>query len=422
MGRRIVVLGFLVVLAVPLQGQRSSSGMNYWDGKRHDFPQCTDLVNQHEALSKKLDALAEQARMAVEPERRQILDQINATARERTQVQRALDACTREVIDSTRRSSLLLKTGAVEEVKLTPDEFASTTRMAEQLGEVADGSALGEFFGGIAEWGQETLNFLAQKPGVPLNQMAEGIVKYLTNDNAANHAQLRASAEEAVRQFQQNPARFLGKNVPNLAPLPKAGALAQLGKVKAAGQRVLNVARAEQQFAKAYNGARMSGKVGTEAAKDACFASNACVRKAVAQDLLWRSEQPYVIKGVKISDRPDLAMEPPEIYEVLKKHSGDSFVPRNPDLYTPDQLNLIREGVPIQGGLEDIVGWLKGGGEGSQGIVFAEFHDIPELGLKDLGGHAWNMRFEKNAIESLDVTGMIAKPEQVKSWFFFPTR
>jgi hypothetical protein len=416
---RIVLL---VLLTTPaLAQQRSSSGMNYWDGKRHDFPQCTGLVNQHESLTKKLDALAEQARYAVEPERKQILDQINATAKERTQVQKELDACTREVIDSTRKSSLLLKTGAVEEVTLPPDEFASTTKMAEQVGEVADRGALGELFTGIAEWGQEQLNFLAQKPGVPLNQMAEGIVKYLTNKNSDNHAALRGAAEEAVKQFQENPARFIGKNLPNLVPLPKAKALAQLAKVKSGTQRVLNVAAAEQRFASAYKGS-LTAKVGTDVVGDGCLATNACVRKAVAQDLLWRSEEPFVIKGVKISDRPDLAMEPPEIYEVLNKHSGETFVPRKPDLYTPEQLDLIKQGIPIEGTLEDIGNWLKNNGEGSQGIVFAEFHPIPEIGLNDPRGHAWNMRYHQKAIESLDNTGMVAKPEQVKKWFFYPTR
>ncbi len=411
----------LTVFAAPVLAQGSSSGLDYWDRKRKDFPQCTGLVNQHEALTEQLNQLAEQARYAVEPQRGQILDQINATAKERSQVQRQLDACTREVIDSTHRSTLLLKTGAVEEVTLPPEEFASTTQMADQLGEVAQRGAVGELFTGIAEWGQENLQFLAQKPGVPLNQMAEGIVKYLTNNNSANHAALRAAAEQAVQEFQKNPARFIGKNLPNLVPMPKAKALAQLARVKSGTQRVLNVSAAEQRFASAYKGS-LSAKVGTDAVGDACLATNACVPKAVAQDILWRSEQPYVIKGVKVTDKLDLAMEPDEIYALLQKHSGETFAPRNPNLYTPEQLDLIRQGIPLEGSLDDIGDWLRKNGEGSQGIVFAEFHPIPEIGLNDPRGHAWNMRYYRRAIESLDNTGMVAKPEQVKKFFWFPTR
>jgi hypothetical protein len=70
------------------------------------------------------------------------------------------------------------------------------------------------------------------------------------NNNAANHAMLRAQAQQAVQQFQRNPARFLGQLAPNLVPLPKAQALAQMERLEAGATRAL--AANEQRFARAY--------------------------------------------------------------------------------------------------------------------------------------------------------------------------
>jgi hypothetical protein len=94
---RVVILAILAVLAAmpsTADAQRSDSRV-WWDEKRKAYPQCNALTNEHERLTDELDRIAEQARSAKEPRRGQLVDQMNATARQRGTVQDKLFACIR---------------------------------------------------------------------------------------------------------------------------------------------------------------------------------------------------------------------------------------------------------------------------------------------------------------------------------------
>lgn len=111
--------------------------------------------------------------------------------------------------------------------------------IADELHTTTAGNPGAEFVGGLADWAGETLQFLSQRPGVPLQQMAQSLADYLTNDNTDNHRQLRAAAEQALKEFKANPSRFIGKNLPNVLPaggLNRAGALRQINAVEKAAE------------------------------------------------------------------------------------------------------------------------------------------------------------------------------------------
>jgi hypothetical protein len=73
----------------------SGSGKNWWDVKRRDYPDCAGLVDQHEHMTGELYRLDAEAKRSVEPERKQIVQQINDLSRQRTAVQRQIFACIR---------------------------------------------------------------------------------------------------------------------------------------------------------------------------------------------------------------------------------------------------------------------------------------------------------------------------------------
>jgi len=78
---------------------------------------------------------------------------------------------------------------------LSPADQSKVYKLSATMNDIASaansiGRAVGEFVKGLADWAKGTLDFLAQKPGVPLQQMASSLVTYLTNDNAANHRML----------------------------------------------------------------------------------------------------------------------------------------------------------------------------------------------------------------------------------------
>jgi hypothetical protein len=191
--------------AAPAMTQSSgdvfASDDSYWNGKRRDFPECSGLVDQHEALTRELYELDAEARRAVVPRQGELVRQLNAKARERSEVQRQLDACTRDVLRNRRPSSTVLR-GSVSVDEPAPITLENARiRQVHQLSAQIDAAAenvsgaVDEFFKGVLDWASQTLQLLAQKPGEPLNQLAQGIVSYLTNDNAANHAALRKHNE-----------------------------------------------------------------------------------------------------------------------------------------------------------------------------------------------------------------------------------
>ena len=115
--------------------------------------------------------------------------------------------------------------------------------------------AIEQFYRGMADMVGTNARFLAQKPGEPAQQISEAVLNYMTADHNANDAQLRQAAVDAVRQFRQNPAYFLGQNV--LSVIPAAGCAAKatsrlklFNRVTAAAKRLQKFSEAEDEFAK----------------------------------------------------------------------------------------------------------------------------------------------------------------------------
>jgi hypothetical protein len=263
--------------------------------------------------------------------------------------------------------------------------------------------------------------------------MAKGFIDYLTNDNASNHKALQAAAQQAVKEFQQNPARFLGKNLPDLLPTPtggfnKAKALERIAKVEKAANRIKQVAQAEKKVTNAYNNViKQNQKFGAGTASKKCFATNACFVQSLGEAELYKTGGPLGNgSGWKIQGTygTDMTHTPEQIFERLKPY-GEGFAPRRVGTYNPEQLDMIWKGEPIpMNGPDDIAKIVQREGVGSQGIVFVEME--PGVGQKpgDPLGHAFNVRNENGTVKFVDTTNPGMDPlflsPVVRNWFFFP--
>ncbi len=456
----------------------SNSGKTWWDVKRRDYPDCAGLVDQHEEMTKELYRLDTEAKRSVEPHRKQIVQQLNDLSRQRTHVQRTIFACIRT---SGGRDSPVppdapdqegVATGdspegnrvRAEEI-LTPQGRTLLFQLGAEMNEIAkdqDGQrdAGSEFLGGLAEWAGGTIQLLAQKPGTPIEQTAKGIMDYLTNDNAANHRALRAAAEQAVRDFKKNPARFLGKNLPDMLPTPasasnRARALQRISQLEKGAERIKRMANAEKKLERFYKNVGPPGEgYGAKVQDHTCFAMNSCVDEALAEAQLFKTGgpvgdgTPWKIVGTRglqtpqfpeaPSGRPPLTPESPnwpkgmpydpnqplldlrhtpdQLYAKLKPY-GDNFAPRKPGTYNPEQLDMIWNGRPIpMDGPEHIATILKREGIGSQGLVIAEYKQPKG----NVSGHMVNFQNPDGTVAVVDRTGLRMDVSEVESWLFFP--
>ena len=315
---------------------------------------------------------------------------------------------------------------------LTPQDLAKMHKLAAEMNDLAHQPSTGnpavEFAKGLADWAGQTLTYLAQKPGVPLQQAAQAIANYLTNDNAANHRVLRAAAEKAVQQFEQNPARFLGQNAPNFIPwtaLSKIKALSQIAKVESAATRLEAAAQAERSLATTFEEAMQDAPIGAQAAANPRFSFNACLQTALAKAQLLKERFPLGTGGVRvqgvyplgpggITPRPNMGLNFPQTIRKLQPY-GENFAPRIPGSFNPEQLDQIWKGVPINvDGPDEIRKLLGREGPGSQGVVITFTKRM---------GHAFNA-FNDGVVQFADDTNYGRNPlghaPQVVSWFFFP--
>lgn len=456
----------------------SGNGKTWWDVKRRDYPDCAGLVDQHESMTQELYRLDAEAKRSVEPQRKQIVQQINDLSHQRTQVQRQIFACIRASggKESTLSPSAPDREGVAtrdspggdtvraEEI-LTPQGRKLLFQLGAEMNEIAKeqgghSDAGSEFLGGLADWAGETIQFLAQKPGAPVEQTAKGIMDYLTNDNAANHRALRSAAEEAVRDFKKNPARFLGKNLPDLLPTPgsatnKARALQRISQVEKGAGRIKRMAASEKKLEGFYKkvGPPAEG-YGTKVQEHACFAINSCVDEALAEAQLFKTGgpigdgTPWKITGVrgletpKFPDAPsgrppltpdspnwpkgmsydpnqpllDLRHTPDQLYAKLKPY-GDNFAPKRPGTYNPEQLDMIWNGRPIpMEGPEHIAKLLEREGIGSQGLVIAEY----KRPQGNVSGHVINFQNPDGKVAVIDRTHLRKDVSEVENWLFFP--
>lgn len=296
-------------------------------------------------------------------------------------------------------------------------------RMDQIVGESGNSVsvAFDHFFAGLATWASRTLKFLAQKPGEPVGQMAQAIARYLTNNYNQNDQALRGAAMQAIAEMQSDPARFWGENLPNLLPLPRFQALQEIRQIEAGAQRISAVAREAEIFGNEFNAARenapnLGGQFGAAPAP-ACFAENACVPTAIAQDQLWAEGTNIGIQGVYPLSGQNLAMDGSQVQQLLRQRYRGAAALNNP-YFNPVQRMALQQGIPLAGSVQDIKNAVLAGGNGSRGIVFIR----PEQGM----GHAFNVRNFNGAIQFWDATqkmdGSLWFSLPIKDIFFYPTR
>lgn len=310
-------------------------------------------------------------------------------------------------------------------------DTATMLRLAARMDQVVQESrsatavAFDHFFTGLATWAARNLRFLAQKPGVPVGQMSQGIANYLTNNYNANDRALRAAAVQAVNQMQNDPARFFGENLPNFAVLPAGGAAAEAQQIEQAAERVSLVAQEAETVATGFgsNAARSlrggAASYGNAGSLNARYAQNACLPTAIAQDQLWAAGENFNIRGVYANGQQNMQMSSGNIMTTLRNRFGGPTAAQNPAL-TPAQLLAVQQGVPLSvSSVADIERVLTAGGPGSRGLVFFR-QNANSL------GHVFNARNVNGSIQFWDA------PNQWdgRNWFtgpmyeafFYPTR
>jgi hypothetical protein len=105
----------------------SGNGKTWWDVKRRDYPECKGLVDRHEEMTGELYRLDAEAKRAVEPQRKQIVQQINELSRQRTGVQKQIFECIRATTPTERPSPPVLQ-GTVEKGDPDPRDPGETEK------------------------------------------------------------------------------------------------------------------------------------------------------------------------------------------------------------------------------------------------------------------------------------------------------
>ncbi len=334
-------------------------------------------------------------------------------------------------------------TGIQAEEVLTPEHRNLLFKLGAEMNVIAQEQEQHlnpgtEFIGGVAEWARDTLELLAQEPGVPVRDMGEAIVAYLLNNNTANHKALKEAADEALKEFKKNPARTLGKTLPNLLPGPgesTAGVrfIRQVEQVEQAAGKISGMARAGQAFGHVYQGVLEDAAALGGAAPKRCFAENACFPTALAHAEQFKSGgplgngSPFRVNGVYNplgSDIPeDLAHTPQQVFDRLQPY-GKNFQPRHPSSFSPDELRVIQEGIPVPvSGPDRIKDILIKEGDGSQGLVVVAYR--PTATEPKPLGHVFNAQNNNRVLQFIDHTLLpgadpLFTSALVEHWFYFP--
>jgi hypothetical protein len=85
----IAVLGLLSAPHLVAAATRAD-GRPWWDEKRHAYPQCNAMTDEHERLTDELERLWDVAKQSIEPQRAAYVRQINATAKKRNAEQESI--------------------------------------------------------------------------------------------------------------------------------------------------------------------------------------------------------------------------------------------------------------------------------------------------------------------------------------------
>jgi hypothetical protein len=153
------------------------------------------------------------------------------------------------------------------------DGISGLKKLSEELSQAADQAgknaltAADHFGQGLGETLKGTIDALAQprggfgRPG-PLLQ---GMIDYLNADALENHQRMLDNAMKAMEEFQKDPARFLGKELPNVVPLGELGKAEEIAKVAGAARRFTQAERNAANFAKFEKGMSEVAQAGEEA-------------------------------------------------------------------------------------------------------------------------------------------------------------
>lgn len=237
---------------------------------------------------------------------------------------------------------------------VSPDMYQQLMQLAKEMDRISTGIAdqgvlaSDEFFQGLVEWVSETATFLAQQPGVPAQQIVQTITDYLLNSNEENHRILYKAAENALHEAKKNPARFCGKNLPNVLPTAAAAAKLRMTKRLIDGSEVAkDVFKTSSDFsgAKCYGG---------------------------AEDCFWKSmasatgDNSYLL-------RTKAALKE-EVYDHLKKRFGGSSAkdPLTPPERRASDLKSMVEGVPIPVTPDEFVDILNSAPDNYKALVFVD--------------------------------------------------
>ncbi|HRZ86261.1 MAG TPA: hypothetical protein P5287_00450 [bacterium] len=146
--------------------------------------------------------------------------------------------------------------------------------------------ASNEFFGGMADSIKRSAEFLAQKPGSCVPQMAKNISDYLTNDYKENNQKLYDEAVKAVDEIQKNPARFFGEHAGDIA-LAAGGAMGEMGAIPRAAEAAGEAGAAGKmgQIAKGME------KAGGKAAGEGAQAAGGVAREGKAAEKMAAQQQ-----------------------------------------------------------------------------------------------------------------------------------
>lgn len=334
--------------------------------------------------------------------------------------------------------------------QMQPDA-AQLQPLQKQLEQILKDAAAGgfaatdQFFGGMVQAVDDNIKFLSQEPGVPAQQMGNAIWGYLTNDNASNHEQLLKAAKQAVQDFQQNPAHFIGYQAGNAAFNEATGGLASAagGATQQLTARARAIAQAEKaanrliEMNEAANGANaavramesegippvggngpsgnapagqppVNGAVtaGSPAMEQAfpvnprCLQNN-CVPAAIAHDLNIRNPENTLRDYDILFKSADQPTTYKELTQLLEENYGGSTIA---DLTDPVRLQFQAEGIPTEMLPQQILDEIRNAPDG-RGIVIYQ-RDVP---VQDATG-AWTTETETHAVHAQQVG------TQVKVW------
>jgi len=294
--------------------------------------------------------------------------------------------------------------------------------------------AADNLFKGLLDWASGTLKFLAQprgdfdKFGAPMQQ----ILDYLVNHKPTSFEDQYKKMEAAVQQFQQNPARFIGQQIPNL--IPGGTATQEMNAVSSAARRLAVLNAEAKQFVPLARKLTTPSKlptrnvtpppltVGTRppvnppagsldrplppsfgnepprprsGVPTTCY-ENQCWRNVQAVDRFWKTgvwNEPTPRGYPLVEELHDLPTPVSAIIQDLRKQAGgaQALDPR----HGPLGQQAHAHGIPVassRGQIEDVMGQLP---PGSQGYAFIDWEMT--VGNEVIGGgHVVNVRTLQN--------------------------